>query len=354
MRPSRAPLMAVACGPGSLACAGSLALAVVSPGLADRPSAQWAPWAVGLLIVGIPHGALDHRVGGLEESGRTSPAFLAGYVALMAAVLALWWWAPLVALVGFLAVAAFHFGQGDLYWSRAARYGLDAEGRIDAGADRRPAWRLALFLAARGLVPVVVPVLAFPEAFVRAADALTGRLFGDSARWSFSDEARTAASALMGVLIAAHLAALAAEAIGSPARSRRPAIAEAAGTALLVSLFAVAPPVLAMGVYFHAWHSVRHIGRLLPLAGATRESARRGRWLEAFARFHLAALPTSLAALAMMAVLGWSLRGRLGEAGDLGLAALALIAALTVPHVLVVLRLDRRQAVWPSAREARS
>jgi len=300
MRPSRAPLMAVACGPGSLACAGSLALAVVSPGLADRPSAQWAPWAVGLLIVGIPHGALDHRVGGLEESGRTSPAFLAGYVALMAAVLALWWWAPLVALVGFLAVAAFHFGQGDLYWSRAARYGLDAEGRIEAGADRRPAWRLALFLAARGLV------------------------------------------------------ALAAEAIGSPARSRRPAIAEAAGTALLVSLFAVAPPVLAMGVYFHAWHSVRHIGRLLPLAGATRESARRGRWLEAFARFHLAALPTSLAALAMMAVLGWSLRGRLGEAGDLGLAALALIAALTVPHVLVVLRLDRRQAVWPSAREARS
>jgi Brp/Blh family beta-carotene 15,15'-monooxygenase len=345
-------LPALATVPGVLGCASAAALAILAPGVAAMPAVQWMPWAVGLLVVGIPHGALDHRVGRAGEGGPTRVAFLAGYLALTAAVLAVWRWSPMAALVGFLVVAAFHFGQGDLYWSRASREGLGPGGELRDGppapGDR---WRSALFLAVRGLVPVALPVLVFADAFRDSADAMAGRLFGDSARWGISEGARAAGLGLVAGLVALHLVALAAEAARRPDR-RRLAMQEAGGTGLLVLLFSVAPPVLAMGVYFNAWHSVRHVARLLPAAGPTREAARSGRWGTAIARFQVAALPTTIAATLMIGGLWWALRDRAGGAADFGLAALAMVSALTLPHVLVVLGMDRAQSVWRRPRAA--
>ncbi|WP_169977502.1 Brp/Blh family beta-carotene 15,15'-dioxygenase [Tautonia rosea] len=342
--------------PGILACTAALGLVALAPEVAEWPAVQWAPWGVGLLVFGIPHGALDHRIPTESDRSPGGLGFLAGYLGAIAVVLMLWWIAPMAALIGFLVVAAFHFGQGDLYWSRVDRFGLQVEG--DDSPDHTgewPAWRSVLLLLVRGVVPIALPVLVFDAMFAEAANALTGRLFGDSARWAIPESIRKAGLVAVGLLVAFHLATLAVEAWRRPDR-RAVALSEAAGSALLVVLFSVVPPVLAMGVYFNAWHSVRHVVRLLPVAEPTRSAARAGQWLTALARFHRSTLPTTLIALAMMGGLWWFVRARTGDVADFGLAALAMVSALTLPHVIVVLGMDRMQAVWdrPRAGEVRS
>jgi Brp/Blh family beta-carotene 15,15'-monooxygenase len=339
-------LATLAIVPGAACCAATLAISSGLPGVAARPAVQWAPWAIGLLVLGIPHGAMDHRVGGGAGATGVSGRFLAGYLGLTGLVLIAWWLAPMAALVGFLLVAAFHFGQGDLYWSRAIREGTGPGGGLSGGRwGAWPSWRSGLRVAVRGLVPVALPALAFDGLFAEAANGMAGRLFGSSSRWELSPAMRWSGLAAIGGLVLVDLASLAAEAARRPDR-RALAALEAGGTALLVGLFSTVPPVLAMGVYFNAWHSVRHVARLLPVAGPTREAARAGRWAEAMARFQLATMPTTLAALAMMGALWWALRDRAEASTDLGLAGLAMVAALTLPHVLVVLGMDRAQAVW--------
>ncbi len=336
--------------PGVLACAAVLGLGVIAPEFTERPEVQWAPWALGLLGFGIPHGALDHQIPYGRTQARSGIGFLVGYLGAMAAVLLLWWIMPLAALIGFLIVAAFHFGQGDLYWSRVSRNELHDEATDPC--DRFGAWlawHSALLLLVRGLVPVALPVLVFDEMFAEAANALTGRLFGDSGQWAISELHRRVGLMVVGVVVVLHLATLVLETLRHPNRTRI-TLSEAAGSALLVCLFSVVPPVLAMGVYFNGWHAIRHVVRLLPIAEPTRAAARSGHWLTALAQFHRATLPTTVIALAMMGLLWWFVRARTGAVADFGLAALAMISALTLPHVLVVLGMDRMQAVWGRSR----
>ena len=64
----------------------------------------------GFLLVGLPHGALDAY---LERGKQSLPRFIGRYLSLMAAMLFLWWLAPLLALILFVACSALHFGQTD-------------------------------------------------------------------------------------------------------------------------------------------------------------------------------------------------------------------------------------------------
>lgn len=68
--------------------------------------------------VGILHGALDHKVAfryfKFRENHRGWILFLAGYLGIMAAYSALWYWLPAVSLILFLAMSVWHFGQSDM------------------------------------------------------------------------------------------------------------------------------------------------------------------------------------------------------------------------------------------------
>jgi lycopene beta-cyclase len=76
----------------------------------------------GLVFPGIPHGAVDHLLGlKAIDHWRKWLAFVAGYLCIMAAVIALWLIAPILGLLGFLLYSAWHFGQTDMqqlgiYW----------------------------------------------------------------------------------------------------------------------------------------------------------------------------------------------------------------------------------------------
>jgi len=145
--------------PGWVALAVVGALAVVAPDAAD--TARWLPFLLGLVWFSLPHGAVDHHVP--RRLGRTGgPAFVAGYLAAVVAGLAAWALAPVATLAAFLLAAAVHWGSGDAWYARAVHRRAPFRGRLDA----------ALFVAARGALPVALPALAHPAELARAADAI--------------------------------------------------------------------------------------------------------------------------------------------------------------------------------------
>lgn len=257
----------------------------------------------GGLLVGLPHGAVDHLAPRWRHSQRAVPvvALVAGYVALTMVAWALLRAWPLVGLAVLLAMSVVHFGLGE-----ATFHGL----RRGPGSASRGA---GLGVA---LVVIFLPLLTHaPEAapYLHAmAPSWDGRL---GAAW----EAALALLVLAVALLTGFTALL---------RGRRLVAGE---TLLLVVLAAVAPPAVAVATYFGWWHAVRHTAVLLTeeraLTGphAVRSLAQR------------AAAPTAVAALTLVGLWLWA--G--GDALSFVSEQIWLLAALTVPHGLVVAWLDR-------------
>ncbi len=301
-----------------------LLLAVTAPDLA---SAIALPLALVGAALGVPHGAVDHLVpwwwGAIDPHAvarRPATARLAlfagAYAAAAAVALAAFVLAPTPALAAFLVLSAVHFGRGEVVTSaeRSMR-------RVPTASDD---WPVAL---AHGGVVVGLLLWARPD----DTDALLGGL---SPRLA---EAALAARVPGLVLVAAGVVV----ALTVLLRGRRHL--EAAELALLAATFTLAPPLAAFGVYFGLWHSLRHTGRLLDLAGG---AARAGRshderdpgWSVAGRTLaRAAALP---AAVALLAVLGlWWARDLAGLQAEVG-----VLLALTFPHAAVVWGLDRRRS----------
>ena len=223
---------------GWSACLGSIALAAFFPGLARLPEVQWSPWMAGLLVLGIPHGAFDHRVGAelrRREGGGAGIGFYAAYLSAGALVLAAWSCSPALASLGFLAVAAAHFGQGDLYWSR------------ESGLARRTGslgYRASL-ISARSLVPIALPLLAFPMEFSSEATALASRLFGRSG-WSVPPLAITWGVILILAVSGLQMGWAAYLGLRGDEDVRRAAVVDISETLLLMATFWIVPPVLAL------------------------------------------------------------------------------------------------------------
>lgn len=73
---------------------------------------------MGLLWIGIPHGALDHLYT-VSNKMRIPWRFIGVYISFGLVVLLLWWLFPTLALLGFLLYTAWHFGQADFeHWKK--------------------------------------------------------------------------------------------------------------------------------------------------------------------------------------------------------------------------------------------
>lgn len=71
----------------------------------------------GMLLLGIPHGALDHLHTMKNQSWRSLIIYILKYLGLGAIILALFWFSPVLGLILFLAYSALHFGEADFsYW----------------------------------------------------------------------------------------------------------------------------------------------------------------------------------------------------------------------------------------------
>lgn len=301
---------------------------------------QFVPLFVGFVFLALPHGAWDHRVvpAAAPGGGSAGPGFLIRFVSAYAGLVLLfgllWPASPVLAMWAFLLMSWMHWGQGDAFHRHAFT-------GVPRGSDPVPSW---LVWAVRGGAPIVLPLLRFPEVSGRVAAGVAGRFAGDAITaqtFVLAGAARGGALAALLAFAAANVALslLAARRASPPAR--RALRADAGEVALLYATFALAPPVLAVGVYFAVWHGARHIARLLVLDPMSRDLCARGRVPAALWRFYAQSFPVLLAALALLG--GWyavqasTVRG----AADLASLYLALVAALTFPHFLLVLWLDR-------------
>jgi Brp/Blh family beta-carotene 15,15'-monooxygenase len=68
---------------------------------------------LGLLTIGIPHGALDVWTHRHRSPGRHSGIYIGLYLLAIAVILGLWWMFPHAGLLTFLLLSAWHFGQAD-------------------------------------------------------------------------------------------------------------------------------------------------------------------------------------------------------------------------------------------------
>ncbi len=79
---------------------------------------QWIFFAATILIAGIPHGALDHIVAkqnsNLQNHSFSNTRFYLTYVSRMALYGICWYFFPSFALLLFIVLSAFHFGETDL------------------------------------------------------------------------------------------------------------------------------------------------------------------------------------------------------------------------------------------------
>lgn len=308
------------------------AVAAVVAVLADRahwlPAGWWLlPWALSFVCFGLPHGAVDHDVAlSLRPPARARrgemAAILAAYLAVCLLMLGGWFVAPRVWFAGFIVLTWAHWGLADLWWSwhRERAY-------------FRGRWHEAVFALWRGALPMLIPLAADPHLYRQTAEATCGLFlphvpdFG----WLEAPATRTAALAVaLGLGVADCV-------LASP-RARTVWLNRVEGVALLL-FFGALPALASVGLYFAFWHGLRHILRLLLTQGWT------------WPRFVRRAWPNTLGALVLLTAL-LVIRPDAGSGNRLVGTYLALIAALTVPHAMVVAAMDSRAGLWASLRPA--
>ena len=68
-----------------------------------------------LILFGVPHGALDLYIDQhLQKTDTKQNIFLLKYLANIVLYAAIWYFFPVLALIIFIAITAFHFGEIDI------------------------------------------------------------------------------------------------------------------------------------------------------------------------------------------------------------------------------------------------
>lgn len=282
-----------------------------------------------MLVVGIPHGAVDHlvfyRLYRLEPTGRDRLVFYGAYLALMALYGALWLVFPVACLLFFLAITVYHFGQAEM-----EPLGL------------RGPQRVALHLS-RGLLVIGLPVAVHPDAVAPIFEAIAG---GALPGWDLLGRHQGLAGL---VAVGQHVLFFGALA-GAAARRQGRLGREALSIGVLAALFWTTTPLVAFAVYFGLWHALGHI---LELRRFFARQSGAGRAPASWTGFYRAAALFTFLSLAGLAAL--YLAARALESQERMVALLfILISVLTLPHLLLVEAFyqKRRQAA-NEGRQAR-
>ena len=316
----------------------ALALSLVLPPALLQRISIW-PFLVSLLFLGLPHGAWDHRVMPAAQGRRIRLSFVAAfcgvYLTLVLIYGMLWPVAAVVAFLLFIGMSWLHWGQGDAAYLRI--WGKE-------GSENQSG-RFLIWLA-RGGAPIALPIFAHPQGFARVASGVTDRFREGGAlgpepwRLVLSPPVCAAGLILLGGIIVACLI----RSFRYNGGWKSPAFREDAGElALLYTVFAGADTVFAVGIYFCLWHGLRHIARLLLLDDNLRGLCAQGSVSAAFLQFGRQILPIMGASFALLGAVYLYWARSVHSAEGFIYLYLALIAALTFPHFLLVLWLDARR-----------
>jgi Brp/Blh family beta-carotene 15,15'-monooxygenase len=249
------------------------------------PNATLAVLVAGVILLGLPHGALDPRVARKAFAGQrgyTTTVFYAAYLALVLGYWVLWNRFPTLGLISFLLIAAFHFGS-------------DWEGRGNY-----------LTRCAYGCAIVTLPSLRFPAEVV----SIYGMLGTEHASGLVALSKVLAPVAVGIALIGAVLQFL---------RHRNDLFQLLTITVGALLLH----PLVFFTCYFTLLHSPRHLLETAEGLGMTK-----------LKNIYLATLPVLLATL-LLGAIAYGLLPHVGTNARLLRIVFIGLAALTVPHMLL-------------------
>ena len=277
------------------------------------------PLAVGMVVLGVAHGACDQWVVPARRPGAADASgwgywlrFLAAYLGLAALVGGLWWQWPAATVAVFFLLTVWHWGSAD----------------APAVSQVPRAWWLAHSLL-RGLLQFAVPAWRWPTETV----AVVNGLLTFAGAPAVAPAAFASGMASVGLLVAGgHLALWA-----FYARQRRWELlaAELVELSVLLTLFLTVPPRLAVSVYFIFWHSLQHVLRMNRWLGYPVPGLRLA-LLPQLTFFLRRAAPLLLLSCTALLGLGYALAGRLPNPGAWFSLALVVASVVTLPHALLV------------------
>jgi len=258
-------------------------------------------------VVGLPHGAADHRFAQprLEPILGMAwlPVFLGGYGAVAVAVVCGWFVTPGITTVVFFLASAWHFGAEERQFAIG------------------PQWLRQVFRFARGGLVMWVP-LVFHGSEVGEILALM-MPHGSEPALSRAIALLTVCAWIMLAIAASAWMVQGLAAMRRSGRTRLVLLADNALVASLAVLFAVASPLVGFLVYFCAWHAARGLRRLRIEFGES--------WFE-LAR---TLAPLTAGAIVLIGLMTWLALARTGWHDTLIRATFVGLSAVAIPHVLL-------------------
>ncbi|MEM9775150.1 MAG: Brp/Blh family beta-carotene 15,15'-dioxygenase [Chloroflexota bacterium] len=301
---------------------------------------EYVPFVVSMLFLGLPHGAIDHlvpyRLKNRSFTLRSLVIFLLGYILIAGFYGVLWWWATAASAVFFILLTWFHWGQGELYI---------VEKFISPG--NRRFWRSLLLIIVRGGLPMLVPLFAFPTVYLDFVNEMIS-IFGPSQQITVSLGAlEPFITSVQWIYILVTALYLLIEVIDASQNDlMRGWYIDTAEIGLLWLFFSFVNPILAVGVYFCVWHSIRHIARLLLIDTASAKYLEEGHFWMASFRFFRDSAPLTIVSLLFLGGLYFAIGTVQASTQELIALYLVLISMLTLPHTLVVCWMDYRENTW--------
>jgi len=261
------------------------------------------------LVIGIPHGAVDHLIAIPELLSLKMAIFLVQY--LLVTGLAIWFILqfPLVGFQLIVFFSALHFGVGD------TSFFMEIYRRSQSVRIPR-----ALYALSAGFTPVLIPLV---NQNTRAALEAVNPQLVDWAG-SFVHQALVGCT----VLNLSTVTLLLIRKIYLPAFD----------LLILLALALLAPPLVAFALYFGLWHAMRHTARLTLEFGPSLRQHELGRGLTSFWLAVRAGLPA--VAIVLIFTVWLTLTKSASVPSNLLWYLLVVTWALTVPHMALTARSD--------------
>jgi len=276
-------------------------------------------------LIGLPHGAGDHRLARSRLEPLLGPGwwgvFLVGYLVIAAAVVLGWFVAPAATIILFFFASAWHFGQEE----------------PDLLPCRRDAKFLRLvFRVARGGLVIWVPVVFQTAEVMRILSLTAPRGFASEIRWAVA--VLVVCSWVMLSIEAVAVGWQAVSIIASEGRRRRVLVLDVLLLVSLATMFAWVNPVVGFLVYFCGWHSARGLRTLRRELG------------ESWGEMAVTLAPMTLLSVALIGLATYLVLQASTWDDTLVRATFVGLSSVAVPHMLfhaVVRLID-----WPHRQQA--
>ena len=313
---------------------GALALGGIGASLFNvslSMQAQMVGYLIGMVALNLPHGGYEHFENLRHRRVSFSLRYIALYLTFLAAFVGFFFVAPVAALGLAFSTAVVKGGHGGLKVMDAL-----------CGTDHLPSqWQRGLAAFVRGGAVMLVPLLAWPGVYIGFSTHMV-QIFGATGPLPLAlhlSTVQAAVGGIYGLAVAVHLGAGFVQSGGAAAW--RTDLAE---TTLLIAYFTFVPMMLAVGLYFPLWYTLRQTARTTAIAPHTPAPDRLS-----LPRTWAAMVGGALMTFSLMAAFYALVPNPMGGASLLAGAVsfyTVFVCILALPHIVVGDWLDQARGIW--------